>query len=466
MPFDLALLDPASPTFFKALRSSPPKISSSQKQEYLGALCGIVADADADVTVAVVRALIEFFTIDSANVSAFRSGRLLRKFPWNAESLDLLHWAATSAPDLLNDAAPAISRVVTEHPQEVLLLIALFWRDGRKAVANPWPFLELLFTHSDTFSDRKTAENFVTVIAHIVNSEDFPKKRAQDFWNAIQPVLSIRSTPIVTTAYYALCPIAKILDPIENFPSDLVASHLRREDLQHPVAALLLRVQTPPLSLKVASELLVSAERHLRLTLVLLKFAQTPAFAQILTVDLSWLGKNLPTFGDTLRLAAVVLYERERRVEVARCDEIADFLMKIFDEENGLLIMGVFLRRLAVDKAILKKLYTTRVLAQFFDGTLHNKDDDLVITGLSIAGVIASLGYCPVLDSVAAAIVKLVKGNRSTAFALKTGLKLAAYPKGIEAFNALNFDAVLAPLRRDPDNGQVVVSLRAKLAAV
>jgi hypothetical protein len=466
MSFDLSLLGPNKRDFYVNLRSSPSKISRPQSTDYFTVLLRLIRSNESEITLAVVRALISYLKLNPSNLTAFKSGRFIQKLQLNSESLDFLHWAAIEAPDLVIDAINSLSLAAPNYPSQVLVIIALYSKGIVSGGADPGPIVELLYSQSETFSQRETAENFAAVVAYIVGSDGLGRDRLQKLWDAILPIFQIKNTAPVSAAYYALAVIAEKAKTVANFPTDMVVRHFKREPLPKAIVSLLLRVQNLPVSPALVDQLLMGAEQHRRCAFVLMKLAEKQEWAQILTQDLEWLSRNLPTFQDTLRIAVVVMYDPERRREVAASEEVTTFLTNVAAEKNGFITLGVVLQRLAFDRALIGKLSTGGLWTRYFRGTLRGQQDDLIEGGLFFAKKIAAVGYVPDLDEAAAAIVELVKARRAISKALGAGVKLCAYPQCVQKFQTLQFDSVLGRLQNDPklrELREIVASFRSRI---
>jgi hypothetical protein len=454
MPFDLDLLDPRSPNFFQLLRDSPDTVANRQRNDYFSVLLRLLESDSADVRLASIQALCDFLSLSSGNLSAARSGNFLRRIPRCEESLDLFHFLAScQSADVLNDGFQPLADLIADFPGPVLHVIAIYAKQF-ESIRNPWPVLDLLFRHSTAFCGRVTADNYVAVLGFMTRFDRFLSEKAQDAWDGVCRVLSVKNIALVSAAYGVLARIAVgAKRKIRNFPTEFAVGHLgkglnsgdRFVGLVRSVVSLLLRVRprAPPEDL--ISLLLTHGETNLRGTLVLMKLAEVEATSRILVRAMGWLSKGLPSMMDTIRLFCVVLCHTDLRPVVTAPPELPGFLKAVMDVADGLKLLSVILRRLALNEQFIKTLSDEGFFNAYFARALGDANAGTVQSGLIVVRLVAEICYIPDLDQAAGIVVDIVKGDTDglTNAALNVTLPLCNHQKCVAVFQRRKFQAVL-----------------------
>lgn len=448
------LANPEDPIFLDILAIAPSRVRNSQLKRYFTILIDDFYEAKQRyVKNAVITAICKTIYLTNDNLSVFVEFEYIKELTISDETLNLFYVLAEKAPESLNCMRHQISQAIPGYPKHMLFIIASYCRRFEE-MEDPWPISELLLEHLDSFKAKELAEDYVSLLAYLVNlSVDFRNVHGQECWNAICTVMKMKNENVVQRCYAALTRIADLIPDIHNFPMDLVSRHLTKSYLQRSCISLLLHTTLHSVTKELIAALFAIAKTDLKATLVLMKLASSRQVSQVILSDSEWMLCNLPTHIDTIRLFAVILGNKMLRSSIASKPETPQFFTKLLTLESAqsLNVACTFLRRLPLDEVFIQKLSEREFFTTYFSMAFNSENMGIVQSGFFVANTVAVITYIDEFRPVIRKIVEFVK-NESTVMkiALQVGLSLCRYRQCAKSFKQKEFHRVLRVLRKDP----------------
>ena len=448
-----ALRDPTDENFLHALRESPPHVRKSQLSRYYQTMLDNYYEVrDRTLRREIIIAIYRTVSYSDAHASNF-GDNFLSQLTIDEQTLNLVYLLAETVPESLNTISSEIEAAVSKFPKQILWIICVY-AQKLPEINNPWKIVDILLTHCDDFKVKPFAEDYVSLLAYLVNiSDEFCATRGQKAWNAICEVMKIKNEDIVIRCYAALTKIADAMGSVENFPTGLMCQHLKRVNLQRSCVSLLLHVQPKRLTQALVSALLKLAQKELKVTLILMKMATIKANAQVILADTEWLTWKLPTPIDTMRLFAVLLGHKMLRPQIAEKPEIPQFLMNLLDLSacEILNVICTFMRRLPLTTEIVENMSDCGLFQSYFEMSLENENMGVVQSGLLVANTVAKVAYVSEFDYVVEKIIGFVRGRSAMmSIALTVGVSLCRYSECVDVFKQNRFESLLRRRRQDP----------------
>ena len=447
-----ALVDPTSKRFLQTVQISPSRVSRSQLGEYFQVMIDNYyevrsRDVKKEVLLAICR------TISKGEKYAKKFGeQFLPSLGIDEMTLNVVYLMAERLPSSLNAIEKEIEAAIATFPKQILWIICVYSQKFEE-MDNPWPIVELLLSHVNEFKVKELAEDYVSLLAYLVNlSDEFCAERGQECWDAICEVMQIKNEDIVIRCYAALTKIADTMGTVDNFPTALVCRHLRRVNLQRSCVSLLLHTQPKKVTENLVASLLVLAQKELKVTLVLMKMASVRSNAQVLLANTEWLTWKLPTPIDTMRLFAVILGHKMLRPQIAEKPQIPQFLLNLLDLSacEILNVICTFMRRLPLTVEIVQNMSDCGLFQSYFEMSLENENMGVVQSGLLVANTVAKVAYVTEFDYVVEQIVSFVRNKSAMmSIALTVGVTLCRYSECIAAFKRNRFESLLRRRQQD-----------------
>jgi hypothetical protein len=451
--FDLDRLDPSSRTFSRDLASSASEVSSAQAQAYLGRLVPLLSDAAVDDPMAVARAIAAFVARDGAHAGPLLSAALAAQVPADGAGLEVIRAVALAAPAALGAYAGALGRASALYADHVLFIVALYSRDP---AGDALAVFGLLFAHGAAFRARATAEDYLSLLCHLLGREAFRAAHAGDAWGAACAALAVKSEPVVSLAYAALATAAHHGAGVGALPAAQIAAHLRRPRLQGAVVALLIRLPRAPPGADLAGALLAAAAANRRASIALMRLCADADFAALVAADLAWLARPLVRWDYNVRLFGVLMWHVGLRPRLLRAPDLPAFFAHILELEDAVTIAATLARRLPWDGAAVARLAADGVWRAFFARAFASDDESDVRSAMTVAITLAGVCYCADLADVARRVVRLLADEAHERIALATALRLTKRAECVPAFEKAGLADALAPLAGKRDYREAI----------
>ncbi|OHT00272.1 hypothetical protein TRFO_33054 [Tritrichomonas foetus] len=387
----------------------------------------------------------------------FLAGEFLKKLPYSNDSLkeqlfDLLYIVASSAPQAFTpEVASQVETILRAAPRKALALLTVYAKNFEAVKNSNWQamldFLVDLKT-SEIFRARLYCKDYVSLLVYLCQKfSGYRSARLTQCWDAICASLTVKRDETVCLCYYALCSLyEQSQSTIANctFPSQAVACHLRRKNVQKAALSLLLRLQPNGDATDVISSLVWAAHTEINATYVLVRMASDVSVAQALIRDATWMVQDLPTKVDTMRIFAVVLAHQKLRAELAEKNEAIAFLRSAIELNTPGVLSSIttFVRRLPLTQAYVRHISDFGLLSTFFQVALPRNDEKTIHTTLLFIDTFAKVTYTRDLCTVCGYVSNLIKGEgKMAAAASRVAVDLAQYPKCAIKFQKEKLDA-------------------------
>lgn len=304
----------------------------------------------------------------------FASGLPFRHKIFHDAIFDILFVLVSLGPQCFDDdnLTRSFAPMIKRDPKKALTLLAIY-SEKFNEVENPWPMVDLLIQEAGRFTETYIAGNYATLLAYLcTHYQDYCQGRAEHCWKKICLLLTETDILTLKIIYCALTNIARVYN-LGTLPLSHMKHHLRIKELQRAILSLLICV---PLQgddccdFEFFQTITNLAQRDVRATTALMKAAQDEVYAEFMVNNSSyWMGKELPTTIDSIRLFLVIFKHHNLRENISRTQDFTEFLKLATDQENSgtLSMICTFLRRVKLDQELVKELSESGFLRVFFN---------------------------------------------------------------------------------------------------
>ena len=457
-PTNLEILKvPTADGFLDELEAAPETLHYSQGREFFNILLAYFRTGIDEETGNLILTTIAKVLCNDRHLSTFVTENFVIDLPFKQRAFidgvfEVLFVLVTLDPlsfDNNKEVAQLIASSTKKNPKKVLTILALFCEKFGDA-EYPWSMSDILIQEAHRFTGPDLAPNYVALVTNLcLKYKDFCQGRAKHCWKKICALLEETDILTLKVIYCGLCNIAKVYNE-GALPIDQIRTHLRVKELQRPALSLLL---TQPLAgedccdrplLQIICSL---AERDDKATLVLMKSARDPVFADFLIDNANfWLCKELPTVVETLRLFLVVFNHKELRQALAETPEFVEFLKLATEQENSgtLSMICTILRRIEITEDLVHRLSDSGFLRAFFAMSCELKSSTATHSALLMLDTIAKVTYtrefmkmCEVVNSI------ITEKSELSEVATLVAAQLCEYKKCALAFKRKRLDDYL-----------------------
>ncbi|EAY04676.1 hypothetical protein TVAG_474740 [Trichomonas vaginalis G3] len=400
-----AIGNPNCPEFIEELEKSPDLLTPKQAHAFFTKLFD---DFKQNIPLSVAKFIIKVImaTLDDETIlSVFISGGFAVKLPVGIKGLrkpicDFLY--SLMLKDINSIDTDVVENMITLihlEPSKVLTLIA-YYSENFEDADDPWPMLDLLFTNSEPFEGPDIAEDYISLLTHLVkNYKIFRRERIKHVWKHVTKMLQSLDLETIRFCYICLTEISKYyeqgtIDPL------LIKKHLKSEDLHQVILSFLIMTKTDRSQFAnqgLLSGLIKIAAHNINATLVLMELATNPEIAQNLASLNGWILKKLPTVNDTLRLVLVLFKSKASRKILAQSEEFPQFLQLISKTRNSSLLSAIcmLVRRLPISQDLITQLSESGFIETFYSSAESSRDETSLHAFLLLTDRLLDGGYVP-----------------------------------------------------------------------
>lgn len=371
---------------------------------------------------------------------------------------DVLYVLLQQSTDVFDEELSGhIAKMIPRNPLKTLILMSHYAQDFEE-IANPWPFLDLLFKYRIYFQKPEFISEYVSLLAYLYRSyPDFRKERGKIAWETLCDLLSnLRDIQSLRCCYGGLAAIADGRMNVE-LPMEVIKQHLNDDALVSQVLSfMLVRAPKPPQSVDedFIYTLIKLAHEDVKATLLLMKVATHKEAARLILVDSSWLLDGLPTVLDTLRVFFVILKHKGLREKISDLPDLIGFLKNMTEEADSatLALIVTILRRLVLSKEIVTELSRSGFLQDFLTAAKECGDTISGKSLLVLFSTIAPHAYVPEYLKMCDLIAREIVGDGDLGYlAADVAIAFGTYQKCVERMREKRLDAYFRKNRQDPD---------------
>lgn len=448
--------------FYEELEVAPETLHFSQAREFFEILLGYFQQSIDEETGNLILMTIAKVLCNDRHLDTFIKENFALVLPYKQRAFqdavfEILYVLVSLGPHCFDDSritklfAPLIKR----NPKKSLTLLAIYALKFAD-VDNPWPMVDLLIQESQRFVGPELASNYVSLLTTLcLKYEDYCQGRAEHCWRKICALLNETDILTLKMVYCGLCNISKVY-PAGDLPIDQIRAHLRVKELQRPVLSLLISV---PLNGNEACDkqllqtLCSLAERDDKATMVLMKASTDPIYAEFLVENTKlWLGKELPTPIETLRLFLSVFKIKELRQIIADSPNFLEFLKMITNQENGnsLSMICTIVRRIELNEQIIANFSDSGFLRAFFAMATDLNTTTSKHSALLMLDTISRIAYSREFMKMCDMVNDLINEHDELAeVAILVAAELCVYKKCALAFKRKRLDEYVKTLLVD-----------------
>jgi hypothetical protein len=317
--------------------------------------------------------------------------------------LDLLYFLVKADPNaLIPDVAPKFAVVLEKRPGKSLTLLAMLALKFER-IQDPWLIFELLVKRPQYFADEDLIGNYVALLIYLnKNYEPFRKAYSTRTWKSLCSFLPGQTVNMVKTTICGLCALYDIIPKAAakgGFPTREIAKYLKKADTRSAAIPLLLRTQpknAAPEDLRLLiANLIKVAREDKKATLIMMDMATDERVAQIMVESPMWIGYELPTTIETVRLFAVVLSHKKLREQIMQTDVVINLFRNMIEQEDPLIcsIICTFIRRLPITSAFVTSLGKQGLIKSYIELFLKSTEDNVIMSGLLFVDTISVKAY-------------------------------------------------------------------------
>ena len=341
-------------------------------------------------------------------IAPFVAGNFITKLPFEKgafreQLLDLLCFLVKVDPNSIPpEIADRFAILLEKKPEKSLTLLA-FLALKFDYIQDPWPIFELLVKRPKYFDNEDLIGNYVALLIYLnKNYEPFRKAYSTKTWRAFCSFLPGDSVEMAKTCLCGLCALYDINPKCATkggFPTHDVAKYLKNPDTKSAAIPLLLRTQpkkADPEELKVlVANLLKVAQSDKKATLILMEMAIEDDVARIMVETPKWIGQELPSTIETVRLFAVVLSHKDLREVIMQTDVVISLFRNMIDQDDPSIcsIICTFIRRLPITPEFVLNLGKQGLIRSYIDLFLRSEDPNVTMSGLLFVDTISLQAY-------------------------------------------------------------------------
>lgn len=265
----------------------------------------------------------------------FVSALPLDKKDFLQENMNILFLFVALAPEVFDELLCLSFQKIIPHCGEKSLILITNYSLKFSELQEPWFMLDLLFHNRSRFSKPDLVEKFSCLLATLVETiPEFCYGRGQNAYAVLIDLLKVYdNVQILITLLNNICRICAYVKDMK-IELALVSELLKYKEIKLHVIDLLLVIPPDTYDQHYVRQLLRTASKSVKATLILMRHAQDPQFAEILTIDPVWMEKDLPTFIDTLRLFFVVFRHANLRSQLTSDSDFPFFLLKMLKQKR------------------------------------------------------------------------------------------------------------------------------------
>ena len=351
-------------------------------------------------------------------VSPFVSGNLIdllpfEKAPFRDQLMDLLCFLVKADPNSLPpEIAPKFAIVYEKKPAKSLTLLA-YLALKFDHIQDPWPIFEMLVKRPQNFGTEDLIGDYVALLIYLnKNFEPFRKAYSTKTWRAFSSFLTTDSDDIAKVCLCGLCALYDIIPKAAQkggFPTHEISRLLVNPNTKGAAIPLLLRTQ-PKLSegksqeqkaaeredmKTLLSSLFEVAHSDKKATLILMEMANDENIAKLMVKSPKWIGDELPTTIETVRLFAVVLAHKELREAIMQTDIVISLFSNMISQDDPSIcsIICTFVRRLPITPEFVKSLGQQGLIRSYIELFLKSEDPNVTMSGLLFVDTISAQTY-------------------------------------------------------------------------
>ncbi|EAX88252.1 hypothetical protein TVAG_089000 [Trichomonas vaginalis G3] len=449
--------------FYEELEASPETLHYSQSREFFEILLNYFQQSIDEETGNLILYTIAKVLCNDRHLDVFIKENFALQLPYRQRMFqdsvfEIIFVLVSLGPHCFDDSritkqfAPLIKR----NPKKSLTILAIYAQKFAY-IENPWPMVDLLIQESQRFIGPELAANYVSLLTTLcIKYEDYCQGRAEHCWRKICALLNETDIMTLKVVYCGLCNISKVYTGGE-LPIDPIRAHLRVKDLQRPVLTLLISVPLhgeESCDRPLLQTLCSLSERDDKATMVLMKASSDPVFADFLVENAKlWLGKELPTPIETLRLFLSVFKFKELRQTIAESPDFYEFLKMITNQENGnsLSMLCTIIRRIELNEQIISNLSDSGFLRAFFAMAADLNTTTSKHSALLMLDTISRIAYSREFMKMCDMINDIInERGELTEVAILVAAELCTYKKCELAFKRKRLDEYIKTLLVDP----------------
>ena len=358
--------------------------------------------------------------------------------------LDLLFFLVKADSNaLIPEVAPQFAIILEKRPEKSLTLLAILALKFDR-IQDPWPIFELLVKRPQYFEDDDLIGNYVALLIFLnKNYEQFRKAYSTRTWKSLCYFLPGESIDMAKTCLCGLCALYDIIPKAAakgGFPTREIAKYLKKTETKSAAIPLLLRTQpknAAPEDLKVlVTNLIKVAHEDKKATLILMEMAMEENVAQILVEMPKWIGHELPSTIETVRLFAVVLSHKELREQIMETGVVISLFKNMIDQEDPLIcsIVCTFIRRLPITEEFVLSLGKQGLIKNYIELFLKSTDHNVIMSGLLFVDTISIKAYHKDYIYLINNLSRMLKDQELSKTAAAVAANLAKHPELHGAF--------------------------------
>jgi len=397
---------------------------------------------------------------NNVHLSTFISGGFANMLPFSNKSytdmiFEVLFVVTNLGPHCFEDEALCRSygHMIKRNPSKALTLFGIF-AEKFNEFESPWAFLDLLIHESKRFVGPELASNYSNLLASLcVRYPDYAEGRASHCWKKICSLLNEQDIGALRCIYSSLSAIAKVYKD-GNLPIESIKGHLHIKELHRSILTLLAHL---PLAGNISRDedvlrsLCLLAERDEKATLVLMESSKDLTFASFLVDNAEkWMGRELPTNIDTLRLFLVVFQHSDLRNRISQAVAFTDFLKLVTEQENSkaLSIVCTIIRRVEISLDLLARMSESGFLRVFFEISIEIGSHH---SSLLLLDTLAQVGYTREYIKMCDLLYTLItKKDNYSELAAEVAIRLCTYSKCVLLFKRKKLDDFMRKNIDDP----------------
>lgn len=394
-PIDLDILRSGSGnTFFAQLTNSPQNLNQTSIQPFFQISTDLLKSDNLSqlANIEIIKALIRTISASQLNLETFVDLNLCETLPFRKSYLqepllDLIYIIASYCPrGITQPISQIFGHLISRFPKKCLTILSIIG-ERFQIILDPWPVIDLLFTHSNYFSSDSCAMDYISLLVYLNSTfHGFREARQRHCWDAICNLFNKNHNHcIVKYGYTSLAHIYECNpEIISTFPFPPTSiQHLQYYDLQYSVISLLFRMPPNGLIEPIIKEMinlskyensgLCQCQNEAGIALILM--ASDRLCSQVLARDVTWINYNLPTISNTIRLLAQVIKFNPCRRFISINSNLPVFLNRILNEldENDLSSAGFLANQLLISPRNLSLLRNEHFISNYFEKVINDR---------------------------------------------------------------------------------------------
>ena len=447
--------DPSNANFLTELKKAPRLLNHKSAKTFFSTVLPHFADDNLDKQIGNEILLTICMLLQNRNyISPFVAGNFINSLPFEKgafrdQLLDLLCFLVKADPNSLPPGiAPRFAIVMEKSPEKTLTLLA-YLALKFDHIQDPWPIFELLVKRPQYFGNDDLIGNYVALLIYLnKNFEPFRKAYSTKTWRAFCSFLPGDSVDLAKTCLCGLCALYDIIPKVATkgtFPTRDVAKYLKNRETKSAAIPLLLRTQpknADPEDLKaLITNLFKAAKDDKKASLILMEMAIDESVAQIMVETPKWIGEELPTTIETVRLFAVVLSHKELRETIMKTDIVISLFRNMIDMGDPSIcsIICTFIRRLPITPEFVTGLGKQGLIKSYIELFLQSEDPNVVMSGLLFIHTISAHAYHKDYNRLIENLMPILKKPELAPTAAAVTASLAKHPELHETFENRHF---------------------------